>query len=46
MRNQQTTIQTYASIIGREVTNTDVDSFLAGHRPQDIYDQTTDNILR
>ena len=46
MRNQRTTIQTYEFILEREVINADVDLFLAGHRFQVIYDQTTNNIFR
>ena len=46
MRNQQTQIQVHQSKLGRPLTTAEIDSYLAGHRPQEIYDQTTDAILR
>ena len=45
MRNQQTQIQIHQSKIGRPLTTAEIDSYLAGHRFQDNYDQTTDAIL-
>ena len=46
MRNQQTQIQIHQSKLGRPLTIVEIDSYLAGHRPQEIYDQTTDAILQ
>ena len=46
MRSQQTQIQAHQSKLGRTLTNVEIDAYLAGHKPQEIYDQTTDAILR
>ena len=46
MRNQETKNQIYENKLGRPLTNDEIDSYLAGHKPQEIYDQTTDAILR
>ena len=46
MRNKQTQIQVHQSKLGRRLTITKIDSYLAGHRTQEIYDQTTDAILQ
>ena len=46
MRNQQTQIQAHQSKLGRPLTNAEIDAYLAGHKLQEIYDQTTDAILR
>ena len=45
MRDQQTQIQVHQLKLGRPLTTAENDSYLAGHRPQEIYDQTTDAIL-
>ena len=46
MRSQQTQIQAHQSKPGRPLTNDEIDAYLAGHKPQEIYDQTADAILR
>ena len=46
MKSQQTQIQAHQSKLGRPLTNAEIDAYLAGHKPQEIYDQTTDAILR
>ena len=46
MRNQETKNQIYENKLRRPLTNDEIDSYLAGHKPQKIYDQTTDAILR
>ena len=32
--------------LGRPLTNYEIDFYFAGHKPQEIYDQNTDFILR
>ena len=46
MRSQQTQIQAHQSKLWQPLTNAEIDAYLAGHKPQEIYDQTTDAILR
>ena len=46
MRSQQTQIQVHESKLGRKLANDEIDTYLSGHKPQEIYDQTTDAILQ
>ena len=46
MRNHQTQIQVHQSKLNLPLTTAEIDCYLAGHRPQEIFDQTTDDILR
>ena len=46
MRSQQTQIQAHESKLGRPLIINEIDAYLAGHKPQEIYDQTTNTILR
>ena len=46
MRNQLTQIQVHQSKLCRPLTTAEIDSYLAGHIPPEIYDQTTDDKLR
>ena len=46
MRSQQTQIQAHESKLGRPLTIIKIDAYLAGHKPQEIYVQTTHAILR
>ena len=46
MRNQQTQIKVHQSKPCRPLTTAEIDFYLAGHRPQEIYAQTTDAILQ
>ena len=46
MRSQQTKIQVHESMLGRPLSNAEIDAYLTGHKPQEIYDHTTDAIMQ
>ena len=45
MRSQQTKIQVHESLLGRLLSNAEVDEYLHGHTAEVIYDQSTVSIL-